>query len=261
MKFKTLFAHQKKDFEHLYINGFSLHQSLFIYMFKYLLFMCLFCTSFHTFAQATFIKKTLYQNGAIKEKYSVLLSDQTVKHGFYNKFHPNPTYSSNQEKPSVLQITGTYENGLKTSDWVYYNHQSDKGAAEMDSTISYKNNIKTAVTKRYYYIDGYSSVDVKKDTSGKAFSSRENIAFPITYPASARQYGIEGKVFVKVDVTDDCSLVNPRIHKGVTNDLDAEALKTVDFMQKFRAFVREKTGKSCKNEVKTFTYGVWFRLE
>jgi outer membrane biosynthesis protein TonB len=99
------------------------------------------------------------------------------------------------------------------------------------------------------------------DLKGQYISSAEYVSIPISYFTRSLEEGVTGKVFVQVDVTDDCSLINPRIIKGMGNVFDAAALSSVDFMQKFRAFVSEKTGKSCKNELKTFTYPVRLTLE
>jgi protein TonB len=53
------------------------------------------------------------------------------------------------------------------------------------------------------------------------------IANNMTYPRNAKVMGIEGKVFLKVIVGKDGSLMNPEIMKGIGGGCDEEALRVV----------------------------------
>ena len=54
------------------------------------------------------------------------------------------------------------------------------------------------------------------------------------YPEQAVEDGIEGTVFVTFEVESDGSITNPHILQGVHPLLDAEALRVVNIMPKWK---------------------------
>lgn len=78
----------------------------------------------------------------------------------------------------------------------------------------------------------------------------------LKYPASAVRDGIQGKVLVDFIIGKDGKVSNVRVIKGVSEELDAEAVKVVAASPKWRP------GKVNGNKVKTaMTVPVEFRLE
>ena len=78
----------------------------------------------------------------------------------------------------------------------------------------------------------------------------------LKYPSAALQSGIQGTVMVKFIIEKDGKISNVRVAKGVSEELDAEALKVVQASPKW------KPGKVSGNKVRTsVTVPVEFRLE
>ena len=78
----------------------------------------------------------------------------------------------------------------------------------------------------------------------------------IKYPAEAHKNGIQGRVIVSFVVTDEGDIQNPVIVKGVDSLLDAEALRVIQMMPKW------KPGKQRGKAVNVkFTIPVTFKLE
>lgn len=66
----------------------------------------------------------------------------------------------------------------------------------------------------------------------------------LDYPKDARQRKVEGRVVIKFVVAEDGSVTNAIVERGVDPVLDAEALKTVMGMPKWRP--GKKDGKPVK---------------
>ena len=78
----------------------------------------------------------------------------------------------------------------------------------------------------------------------------------LKYPSAALQSGIQGTVMVEFIIEKDGKISNVRVAKGVSEELDAEALKVVQASPKW------KPGKVSGNKVRTsVTVPVEFRLE
>lgn len=84
----------------------------------------------------------------------------------------------------------------------------------------------------------------------------EWLAENINYPLIAQENGIQGKVYVSFVVTEDGSITNAKIEKGVDPILDQEALRVVNQMPKW------KPGKQRGQEVNvSFTVPINFALQ
>ena len=82
------------------------------------------------------------------------------------------------------------------------------------------------------------------------------LAQNIRYPEEAMKNNIQGRVIVKFIVTDDGSVVDPTIVKGVDQSLDQEALRVVNSMPKWKPGTVNGKPVSCY-----FTLPVNFRLQ
>ncbi len=81
------------------------------------------------------------------------------------------------------------------------------------------------------------------------------LAKNIVYPQSAKQEGIEGKVYVLATVDVDGRVIKTEIKQSVSRELDAEAVKAV-MMTSFTP--AEKDGKKVKA---TVTIPIQFKLD
>lgn len=78
----------------------------------------------------------------------------------------------------------------------------------------------------------------------------------LKYPAEAVRDGIQGRVMVEFIIEKDGKVTNARVVKGVSEELDAEALKVINASPKWRA------GRVAGEKVRTsMTIPVEFRLE
>ncbi len=84
---------------------------------------------------------------------------------------------------------------------------------------------------------------------------RQHIAVAITYPAKARDNGIEGRVYISFVVDETGSVTDAKVARGVDNSLDEEALRVVRELPKW------KPGRQRGEEVKVaYTIPVNFVL-
>ena len=78
----------------------------------------------------------------------------------------------------------------------------------------------------------------------------------IKYPTQAQENGKEGRVIVQFVVNRDGSIVEPSVVRGVDSELDAEALRVISIMPKW------KPGKQKGEAVRVkYTIPVMFRLQ
>jgi len=57
----------------------------------------------------------------------------------------------------------------------------------------------------------------------------------LVYPDSAKEHGVQGKVIVKFIVDENGNVVHPEVVRGLSSDLDAEALRIVRSMPTWKA--------------------------
>ena len=78
----------------------------------------------------------------------------------------------------------------------------------------------------------------------------------VKYPATAQEKGIQGRVIVQFVVNRDGSIVEPKVVRGVDPELDAEDLRVISIMTKW------KPGKQKGEAVRVkYTIPVMFRLQ
>ena len=77
----------------------------------------------------------------------------------------------------------------------------------------------------------------------------------IKYPAEAKEKGKKGRVLVQFVVEKDGSIVEPKVVKSVSPELDAEALRVVQMMPKWKP--GQQRGKNVRVQ---FTLPVLFKL-
>ena len=78
----------------------------------------------------------------------------------------------------------------------------------------------------------------------------------VKYPATAQEKGIQGRVIVQFVVNRDGSIVEPKVVRGVDPELDAEALRVISIMPKW------KPGKQKGEAVRVkYTIPVMFRFQ
>ena len=101
----------------------------------------------------------------------------------------------------------------------------------------------------------FSTVDQPAEFPGGQAKLMTWLSTQIRYPESAQQNGVQGKVIVKFVIEKDGSISGVSILKGIDKDLDAEAIRVVKMMPKW------KPGKNNGEPVRSyFTFPVTFKL-
>ena len=78
----------------------------------------------------------------------------------------------------------------------------------------------------------------------------------IKYPTISQENGVQGRVIVQFVVTKEGDIAEPKVVRGVDPYLDAEALRVINLMPKF------KPGKQNGKAVNVwYTIPVMFRLQ
>jgi protein TonB len=99
-------------------------------------------------------------------------------------------------------------------------------------------------------------VEEMPEFPGGELALRKYIAKAIVYPTIAQENGIQGKVFVNFVVNKDGSVSNAKIARGVDPSVDAEALRVVSALPKW------KPGKQRGVPVRvSYTVPISFKLE
>lgn len=79
----------------------------------------------------------------------------------------------------------------------------------------------------------YTAVETQASFPGGVSEFGSFLAKNIRYPADARQKGIQGKVFVMFVVERNGSLSNIKVIRGVSADIDAEAIRVLKISPKW----------------------------
>jgi len=99
-------------------------------------------------------------------------------------------------------------------------------------------------------------VEEMPEFPGGVIALRQYLANAVKYPVIAQENGIQGKVYVNFVVNKDGSVSNAKIARGVDPSLDAEALRVVSTLPKWRP------GKQRGAPVRvSYTVPISFKLE
>jgi protein TonB len=99
-------------------------------------------------------------------------------------------------------------------------------------------------------------VEEMPEFPGGVIALRQYLATAVKYPVVAQENGIQGKVYVNFVVNKDGTVSNAKIARGVDPSLDAEALRVVSTLPKW------KPGKQRGAPVRvSYTVPISFKLE
>ena len=100
-----------------------------------------------------------------------------------------------------------------------------------------------------------SSEVISAEFPGGAGKVMEFIAGQVTYPESARESGIEGKVFVEFTISETCAVTDAKVLEPLHPALDSAAIATAMSMPAWAPATKE--GKAIAT---TITLPIFFRL-
>jgi hypothetical protein len=220
-------------------------------MIKILFFSILSVTTLLSQETALFERKFEGTN-QIAERYYVLKSNKTIKHGSYVKYFQIPTYYSKAEKKQLdlehfVAIKGNYKNGKRDGEWVEFNNQG-----KFRTKGSYANEKKIGVwqtaKENGQVIENYDFDNSKM--------LKPIIKVDVSYPAIARDNGIEGgKVKVSYKINADCSVSDIVVLQALSSEFSSVVVNVL----KRKSELQMRYGETC--EAKADVYEINFRLE
>ncbi|MEH0154414.1 energy transducer TonB [Limibacter armeniacum] len=162
-----------------------------------------------TFSSAQKIKKvSVKDESGLKETYSVLKSDPSVRHGEYKK------------ATNYLLVKGQYSHGERSGVWEYYSPKS-KLVQQYDFTSD---------TLLYNYNGLEYAMDSTQYTRsivilGGLYPVLKQVGRSIRYPAEAKKNRTEGKVNVKFVVDAKGNVKQMEVVEGIGDGCDEEVMK------------------------------------
>lgn len=176
-----------------------------------------------------------------------------------------------KEIPSVMFTTGRYpeKNTDKDTQSVIDYELMEKELEYVYNFTAYMANVDGPIAFRQSRIPSHAAAsdDIVSYNDCDERPLFLNSADPVTflekwvyqylkYPAEAVREGIQGRVMVEFIIEKDGKVTNARVVKGVSEELDAEALKVINASPKWKA------GRVAGEKVRTsMTIPVEFRLE
>ncbi|MBL4754471.1 MAG: energy transducer TonB [Flavobacteriales bacterium] len=182
----------------------------------------------------------------INEKYEVLKSDKSIKHGIYVSYHKE---RYNLEGDNLISQTGQYKNGKKDGMWTTYKPPTKKGSITHTgyriSEGEYKDGVKVGVWKTFKE-EGKVVLQHDHDSN----SDLEPIFYVYaSYPAKAQDAGIQGTVKVSYSINTDCTISGLAITYGLEPECDNAALESIRELR--RLMKKHSLNKICKAEDRT----------
>jgi len=132
-----------------------------------------------------------------------------------------------------LDKKGIFSNGKKSGDWEYYFE-----TGERSGLVNFQDG--DVVSEQYWNIDGSEEIDFEKANEGFRYPGGDAelnkfIGHTLKYPAIARNYNIQGTVFVSFNLDAEGIIIDAHINKGVHPSIDDEALRVINAMPNWEA--------------------------
>ena len=187
-------------------------------------------------------KATSEQTAGNKEMTTIKLSEES-----YISF-PNPMPVTIDGKEYSLDINSVKKDRtFKLGDHKVYVKNNNDERKSYSATIDGKPfdlatiiNMVTDTTEAAKDDDEvFNQVDVMPEYPGGMNAMFEFIQKNVKYPESAKEKGIEGKVYVQFVVEKDGSLSSFNIARGVCEDIDAEAIRVLKSMPKWKPGMKD----------------------
>ena len=124
---------------------------------------------------------------------------------------------------------------------LFANCKSNENNTSEKNTVDAPENVGTQVAKATVSDDDevYGAVDVMPEYPGGTTAMFDFIQKNVKYPESAKKKGIEGRVFVQFVVEKDGSLSSFTVLRGVSDDIDAEAIRVLKMMPKWKPGMKD----------------------
>lgn len=161
-----------------------------------------------------------YDSFQSKEEYSVLKSNEKLKHGNYIRYYK---YPGKYAEKKFIKEKGNYWNGKKNGEWLYYSYPKKDNQGELIKTEIYENGIESGIWETHHYEDNAHIIE--KFDYNLNTQIEPKIMVELKYPPLARELGIQGEVIIKLTQKHDCTFENITIIKSLNPKCDAEVIR------------------------------------
>lgn len=167
------------------------------------------------------VERNYYLSNQIKSEIHFSNYSRRTRNGIYRAYHPNGKlkesayYSQNRLIDSLKTF---WDNGTKKREDFYIDGKFQSGKMfNSDGTE----------VPHYDY-------EIMPEFEGGLNELIRYLSMNIKYPKVARKKGISGKVYIQFMVDKAGSIKNVKVLKGVSEELDAEAIRVVSAMPKWK---------------------------
>jgi antitoxin component YwqK of YwqJK toxin-antitoxin module len=191
-----------------------------------------------------------------KEEYSVLLSDDTTKHGPYRRIgqrahnrgqvleQGNYAHGLREGPWKLWQAEGVYKNGEKVGVWAYYSHPD---TLEQRYDHTHQRLLYHRYSSRDYpcFLPGTSDrPDSLAILIGGNFEMARRTFEQVRYPSEAIRDQVQGKVTIAIRVDEQGNIVpgSYASRQRIGGGCDEEALRMIKLLPHQGAFVPAKKG-------------------
>jgi len=188
----------------------------------------------------------------IRERFSVLNSNENIKNGEYTKYYKLSKKNIGKE---FIHTKGHYKNGEKDGIWEYFDNPFHGSQGNFLTKEIYKNGFKTGIWENHIYDSG-DHIILKYDYDNNT-ELEPDILISLKYPPLAHELGIEGDVIVKYRIKTDCVIDDIEIVKSLSPECDNEVIRQFTRLSEFQ----KKYGVKKKCEEKETTATIHFNLK
>jgi TonB family protein len=182
---------------------------------KLFLLVVIFMSPLILYSQKIKLKKVMYINTEIlKQEYQILKKKRYIKNGYYKSYYKN----------GQLEENGSYENNKRIDTWTNYNIKGEINRIRVYNFGKLVSDKKIGIWEEFLE----NGQVVKRFDHDKNKALRTIINIQIKYPPLAREHGIEGVVKIKIELSEDCKIIEMKIIKALSKDCDNEALRAVE---------------------------------
>ena len=177
--------------------------------------------------QGRLVKKCSYKGEKLDGSFETWQNGQPIDKGFFIQGMPfgqwTSWYSSGQKK-----YEGTYATGKKTGTWLaYYETGELRMRIDCDSSNIKK---RTFYAKAGHEIEYTGAIEEVAQYDGGEEKMFRFIQQNVQYPNEAKEKNEQGSVYVSFVIMIDGSVTDIKIIKGVSDSLDAEAVRVIKKM-------------------------------
>lgn len=132
------------------------------------------------------------------------------------------------KKEGRIREKGFYSKGKKNGIHYYYPADTNYYNEDLFDNGNFISGHK--LTKNGGLVFSYDVLETPAEFPGGVTAMMKYISSNIVYPKSEIRAGIQGKVMIRFDIDESGNVVNVKIHKGVSEAIDQEALRVISSM-------------------------------